>query len=103
MKYKSLFIILVGVFMISSSAMAEDYEKVGVESCDKYVKNYALCLEKMPDNVKSGLQMSLKTAVTGWKSAIAASPNTKTAIDQSCQAALTASKQALQAYGCTWE
>lgn len=94
--------LFVAICFVSTTIYAEDYPKVGVEVCDKYVKNYVLCLEKIPATVKPSLEMTLKATITGWKTVLA-NTGTKAVVEQSCQAALTSTKQAFGTYGCTWD
>lgn len=77
-------------------------DKIGVAECDEYLDKYEACVSsKVPEAAKAQLKSSLETARKSYKE-IAATPEGRNGLAMTCKQALTTTKQAMAAYGCTW-
>lgn len=98
MKTTTLFGLIVVAF--ATPVLAAD--EVGVPVCDSYLKNYETCVStKMPKQALEQYKASLQQTRDSWKS-LAANPTTKPSLQQACEQATAAAKQAMGAMGCTF-
>ncbi len=76
-------------------------DSVGVAECDDYLAKYQACLaDKVPESARAALQQSLDATRAGWAQA-AASPGGREGLKSACEQMVAASRQSMQAYGCT--
>ena len=80
-----------------------DFPKTGVPDCDKFLKNYMACMDKMTpmmgeNNVKQ-IRDSMRQAAQQWKDA-AKYPQAKEALGDACKQMVPQMRDAFKSYGC---
>jgi hypothetical protein len=74
----------------------------GVKECDEYLTKYTACVSsKVPEQSRAAFVAALDQSKAQWKAA-AATPEGRAGLATVCTQALAATKQSLQAYGCSW-
>ena len=74
----------------------------GVPECDEYMTKWLACVEsKVPAEARATYKTAIEQSKSQWKQA-AATPQGKQSLAMACTQSLTATKQALAAYNCTW-
>jgi hypothetical protein len=75
-------------------------EKIGVPECDDYLAKYEACVSgKIPEAARSQYNSSLDQTRKSWR-ALAANPQTKAALAQTCKAATESARQSMKSFGC---
>lgn len=67
--------------------------------CDQYVKSMNACLEKIPQTIRPGVQMTVMMMQSQWKASSKA-PEARKVIEQTCKSAIQNAKQSMARYGC---
>ena len=74
----------------------------GVPECDEYMTKWLACVDsKVPAEARATYRAAIEQSKSQWKQA-AATPQGKQSLAMACTQSLTATKQALAAYNCTW-
>jgi hypothetical protein len=75
-------------------------EKIGVPECDDFIAKYEACLSgKVPEIVRAQHQANIKQWRDSWR-ALAANPQTKAALTQTCKSSMESARASMKSYGC---
>ncbi|MFO7561844.1 MAG: hypothetical protein R6X02_04320 [Enhygromyxa sp.] len=81
----------------------EEFEQVGVASCDDYVARYVACInEKVPEAEREAQRRIVFDNVTAWKQTAAAGGAAEKGLQTGCKIATEQAKRATEAWGCDW-
>jgi hypothetical protein len=71
-----------------------------VPECDDYLAKYEACVSgKIPEAARSQYNSSLEQTRKSWRT-LAANPQTKAALAQTCKSATESARQSLKSFGC---
>jgi hypothetical protein len=83
--------------------MPDEFEKVGVASCDEYVASYVACIaEKVPEAEREAQRRIVFDNVTSWKQTAAGGGAAEKGLQTACKIAAEQAKRATRDWGCTW-
>ncbi len=86
----------------SSSSSYSSGGSIGVSECDDYIRAYKSCLsDKVPEGERGTLQSGLDSNVDYWRQ-LAANPDAKEKLAETCKEASETAENLLQAYGCSF-
>lgn len=81
----------------------EQFEKVGVESCDAYVASYVACIEeKVPEAEREAQRRIVFDNVSAWKQTAAGGGAAEKGLQTACKIATEQAKRATADWGCAW-
>jgi hypothetical protein len=84
-------------------AVPEEFESVGVESCDKYVASYVACInEKVPEAEREAQRRIVFDNVSAWKQTAAGGGAAEKGLQTACKIATEQAKRATQDWDCVW-
>lgn len=77
-------------------------DKIGVAECDEFITKYESCITgKVPAAQQAAFKSSIETWRKSWKD-LAANPQTKGTLAQTCKTQLESAKTSLSSFGCSW-
>jgi hypothetical protein len=81
----------------------EQFEAVGVDSCDKYVASYVACIdEKVPEAEREAQRRIVFDNVSAWKQTAAGGGAAEKGLQTACKIATEQAKRATQDWDCAW-
>jgi hypothetical protein len=92
-----------GEEVAEQAPLPEEFEKVGVASCDEYVVAYVACIaEKVPEAEREAQRRLVFDNVTAWKQTAAGGGAAEKGLQTACKIATEQAKRATRDWGCTW-
>ncbi|MEE9383427.1 MAG: hypothetical protein V3V08_08440 [Nannocystaceae bacterium] len=77
--------------------------KIGVDSCDRYVNAYSVCIDKhAPPGARQHHRERLAEQVAAWKQTKQGAPGADVALKVGCRTARAAAKAATTRWSCRW-
>jgi|SRR5690606_38038058 len=88
---------------IEQPPIPDEFEKVGVASCDEYVASYVACIhEKVPEADREAQRRIVFDNVSAWKQTAAGGGAAEKGLQTACKIATEQAKRATQDWGCAW-
>lgn len=88
---------------VEQPPLPDEFEKVGVSSCDEYVAKYVACIgEKVPDAEREAQRRIVFDNVTAWKQTAAGGGAAEKGLQTACKIATEQAKRATKDWGCAW-
>ena len=83
--------------------LPEEFEQVGVATCDEYVKSYVACIaDKVPESDREAQRRVVFDNITSWKQTAAGGGGAEKGLQTACKIATEQAKRATQEWGCEW-
>ena len=88
---------------VEQAPLPDSFEKVGVELCDAYVKDYVACIDtKVPEAEREALRRQVFANIQAWKQTAAGGSSAQAGLQTGCRIAREQAKRATQDWGCEW-
>lgn len=83
--------------------LPEEFEKVGIASCDDYVARYVACIDaKVPEAEREAQQRIVFDNVSAWKQTASGGGAAEKGLQTACKIATEQAKRATDTWGCDW-
>ena len=74
--------------------------KIGIAECDGFIEKYAACVStKVPASARAQYKTTLEQWSKSWRD-LAANPQTRASLTQTCKTTIEQAKQSMKSYGC---
>lgn len=89
--------------VVEQPPLPDEFEKVGVTSCDEYVASYVACInDKVPEAEREAQRRLVFDNVSSWKQTAAGGGAAEKGLQTACKIATEQAKRATSAWGCAW-
>jgi hypothetical protein len=75
--------------------------QLSTEACDAYIASFKECLNKIPQTLRPGMEMTLNAMQSQWH-ASGKAPESRKVMEQTCKSAAQNAKTSMARYGCTF-
>jgi hypothetical protein len=89
--------------VVEQQPLPDEFEKVGVASCDEYVASYVACInEKVPEAEREAQRRTVFDNITAWKQTAAGGGAAEKGLQTACKIATEQAKRTTRDWGCAW-
>lgn len=89
--------------LVEQQPLPDEFEKVGVASCDEYVASYVACIEeKVPEAEREAQRRVVFDNISSWKQTAAGGGGAEKGLQTACKIATEQAKRATREWGCAW-